>query len=143
MPTTVFTNGCFDLLHAGHVDFLRRCRDLGDRLIVGINVDATIRTLKGSTRPICSLEERVAVLAACRYVDEVIPFTEPTPSNLIDRLRPDIIVKGPGYSASNMPEAAVVQAYGGKIVILDGRKLSTPTLIERVRVRASPQPGES
>ncbi len=133
----VFTNGCFDVaLHVGHAQFLRRCRELGGKLIVGLNTDESIRRLKGPTRPICTLAERLEVLLACRYVDEVIAFDESTPCELIRRLRPDIIVKGPGYSPENMPEAAVVKGYGGRVVILDGPPVSTTEIMERIRQRA-------
>jgi len=131
--TLVFTNGCFDLLHMAHVRFLRQCRQLGDRLIVGMNSDESVRGLKGPSRPICNQVERWAVLESIRWVDEVFLFDEPTPCELIRRISPDIIVKGPGYSPENMPEAAIVTAYGGKVVILDGPDISTTKIIERIK----------
>lgn len=131
--TLVFTNGCFDVLHAGHVEFLQQCRRLGTRLIVGINTDDSVRLLKGPSRPICNQNERWKVLEELRSVDEVILFAEPTPCDLIRRLRPDVIVKGPGYSEQNMPEAAVVQEWDGRVVILDGPELSTTAIIERIK----------
>lgn len=131
--TLVFTNGCFDLLHMAHVRFLHQCRLLGDRLIVGMNSDESVRRLKGPSRPICNQVERWAVLESVRWVDEVFLFDEPTPCELIKKLRPDIIVKGPGYSPENMPEAAIVESYGGKVVILDGPDISTTKIIERIR----------
>lgn len=131
--TFVFTNGCFDLLHMAHVRFLRQCRLLGDRLIVGLNSDESVRRLKGPFRPICNQVERWAVLESVRWVDEVFLFDESTPCELIKHLRPDIIVKGPGYSPENMPEAAIVESYGGKVVILDGPDISTTKIIERIR----------
>lgn len=130
--TTVFTNGCFDLFHAGHVLFLNRCRALGDRLIVGLNSDDSVRRLKGSTRPICTFAERSQVLLGCRYVDEVLGFDDSTPCRLIQQLRPDIIVKGPGYSITNMPEATVVEEYGGRVVLLDGPPISSTEIIGRI-----------
>ena len=131
-PGTVFTNGCFDIFHAGHVNFLRQCRQLGKRLIVGINCDQTVRALKGPTRPICTLAERAAVVASCRYVNEVHAFHEPTPCELIRRLRPEIIVKGPGYSPENMPEAAIITEWGGQVIILDGPAISTTGIVQRI-----------
>ncbi len=135
-PITVFTNGCFDLFHYGHVDFLRRCRRLGSRLIVGLNTDASIRRLKGAQRPIIAECWRQDIVAACRYVDEVHLFDEDTPVHLIDLLRPDILVKGPGYSAANMPEAALARSYGAKVVILDGPPISTTGIIKRILAHA-------
>lgn len=131
--TVVFTNGCFDLLHMAHVRFLRQCRLLGDRLIVGLNSDESVRRLKGPSRPICNQVERWVVLESVRWVDEVFLFDEETPCELIKQLRPGIIVKGPGYSPENMPEAAIVESYGGKIVILDGPDISTTKIIERIK----------
>lgn len=128
----VFTNGCFDLITHGHCDFLRRCRALGDWLIVGLNSDASVRRLKGPTRPICNQEERASVLRAIRYVDEIIVFEEDTPCELIERIRPSIAAKGPGYSEENMPEAEIVKAYGGRVVILDGPDVSTSKIAERI-----------
>lgn len=130
--TTVFTNGCFDLFHAGHVLFLNRCRALGGRLVVGLNTDDSVRRLKGPTRPICTFAERSQVLLGCRYVDEVLGFDDLTPCRLIQQLRPDIIVKGPGYSIANMPEAAVVKEYGGRVVLLDGPPISSTEIIGRI-----------
>lgn len=135
-PITVFTNGCFDLFHAGHVDLLRQARALGDRLVVGINSDDSVRRLKGPTRPIHSLQDRCEIVAACRYVDEVHPFHEQTPCHLIRQLHPQIIVKGPGYSEQTMPEAAVVKEWGGKVVVLPGPPISTTSIIERIHTRA-------
>ena len=130
--TTVFTNGCFDLFHAGHVTFLNRCRALGDRLIVGLNTDDSVRRLKGPMRPICTFEERRQVLLGCRYVDDVLGFDESTPCKLIQRLRPDVIVKGPGYQFENMPEAFIVKEYGGRVVLLEGPPISTTEIIARI-----------
>lgn len=130
--TTVFTNGCFDLFHAGHVVFLSRCRALGDRLIVGLNTDDSVRRLKGPARPICTFAERSQVLLGCRYVDEVVGFGDLTPCRLIEQLRPAVIVKGPGYSIDNMPEATVVKEYGGQVVLLDGPPISSTEIIARI-----------
>ncbi|MBS0207073.1 MAG: adenylyltransferase/cytidyltransferase family protein [Planctomycetes bacterium] len=131
----IFTNGCFDVFHAGHALFLERCRNLGDRLVVGLNSDASVRLLKGPQRPICTWHERAAVLMSCRFVDEVVPFDEPTPCELIRRLRPDVIVKGPGYNSDSMPESQVVLGYGGRVVIADGPRVSSTDIISRIRNR--------
>jgi rfaE bifunctional protein nucleotidyltransferase chain/domain len=129
MPTVVFCGGCFDLLHAGHISLLQRAAKLGDRLIVGLNVDASVAKLKGSGRPIVRYEQRRECLLALRCVDEVIPIVDDNPCNLLRMLTPDVIVKGPGYVAEQMPEAAVVAGYGGQIVILDGPSISTSQII--------------
>lgn len=130
--TIVFTNGCFDLVHAGHVDFLRRARALGDQLIVGVNSDSSVRRLKGDSRPINCLRDRMAVLQAIRWVDAVLLFNEDTPVNLVKQLRPDILVKGPGYCVEIMPEAHAAAAWGASVVILDGPDISTTKIIEKL-----------
>ena len=110
---TVFTNGCFDILHRGHIEYLRQSKDLGDRLIVGLNSDASVRRLKGESRPINNQEDRAALLKALRFVDEVIVFNADTPIDLITMMRPDIITKGGDYK----PEDVVGNALA-KVVIL-------------------------
>src|SRR6185503_16796517 len=94
METVVFTNGCFDLLHAGHIDLLRRAKSLGTRLVVGINSDESVRKIKGPDRPFTNQDERAELLSAISVVDEVVIFDEPTPERLIKDLKPDILVKG-------------------------------------------------
>jgi rfaE bifunctional protein nucleotidyltransferase chain/domain len=131
----IFTNGCFDLFHVGHAEFLRNCRALGSQLIVGLNSDDSVRRLKGPLRPICTQDERRGVLQELKSVDEVIIFDEDTPCELINRIRPDVIVKGPGYFASNMPEAAIVYSYGGRVVTMDGPQISSSEIIERILKR--------
>lgn len=130
----VFTNGVFDILHAGHVRYLSEARGLGDLLIVGLNTDASVRRLgKGPNRPINSLEDRAEVISALRFVDAVVSFDEDTPSDLIAILKPDIHVKGGDYRAVDLPETKVVEAYGGKVVILptlEGR--STTSVLGRL-----------
>lgn len=130
--TTVFTNGCFDLFHVGHVELFRFCKGLGDHLVVGINTDSSVTRLKGPSRPICPLADRMAVIAACRYVDEVLAFDEATPCELVRRLRPDILVKGPGYCVANMPEAMVASEYGGRVVIFNGPKVCSTDIVRRI-----------
>lgn len=131
----VFTNGVFDILHAGHVQLLTAARALGDLLIVGVNDDASVRRLgKGDDRPINPLEDRAAVLEALRAVDGLIAFSEDTPIELIKTLEPDVHVKGGDYEADALPETPIVRAYGGEVVILPllpGR--STTGIVERIR----------
>lgn len=132
----VFTNGVFDILHAGHVRCLEAARSLGDLLIVGMNSDASVRRLKGPSRPINSFADRAEVVAALRAVDAVIEFAEDTPLMLIEALRPEVHVKGGDYIADELPEAPIVRSYGGEIVIiplLEGR--STTKLIDEMRGR--------
>ena len=130
----VWTNGCFDVLHFGHIDFLRRCRKLGDWLVVGLNCDESIRRLKGPTRPIHNLHQRYRQLDAIRFVDRVAVFLDDTPCRIISQLRPDIVVKGPGYSVENMPEAEIVEEYGGQVIIMDGPNLSTTRILNLLEV---------
>ena len=132
--TVVFTNGCFDLLHVGHVQTLSRARAEGDRLIVGVNSDESVRRLKGARRPVNPEADRAALLAALRCVDAVVIFAEDTPVETLGVLRPDIHVKGGDYRIEDLPEAETVRAYGGRIVLIDlvpGR--STTSMIERSR----------
>lgn len=115
---SVFTNGCFDILHPGHVYNLAKCREYGELLIVGLNSDASIKRLKGSSRPYHSFSDRANVLAAIEAVDYVIGFDEDTPKNLIKRLTPHILVKGGDYTPENVAGADWVTNHGGKVVIL-------------------------
>ncbi len=131
--TVVFTNGVFDLFHFGHLKFLQRCAQMG-RLIVGVNSDESVKLLgKGADRPIIPGWQRERIVANLKCVRAVYPFDDPTPCELIKQLRPDIVVKGPGYSIENMPEAAIVKEYGGQVVILDGSDISTTKIIERIK----------
>ncbi len=114
----VFTNGCFDLLHAGHVDYLMRSKDLGDVLMVGLNSDSSVRNLKGSRRPVQNWTSRAIVLGALQCVDIVVGFGEATPLELIRFLRPAVITKGGDYVADEMVGRRFVQSYGGTIEIL-------------------------
>lgn len=113
----VFTNGCFDLLHLGHVRYLREARGFGDLLIVGLNSDASVRKLKGPNHPLIPAKERAEVLDALRYVDHVVIFEEDTPEMLIRAIRPDVHVKGGDYSGRPLPEEAAVRESGGQIRI--------------------------
>ncbi len=129
----IFTNGCFDLLHPGHIDYLEKAKALGDRLIIGLNDDDSIRRLKGNNRPVNPLADRAAMLAALRAVDMVVPFSEDTPLKLIFTLQPDVLVKGGDYRANDIVGAREVRQYGGRVVIMpfiDGH--STTGLIQRI-----------
>ena len=131
--TIVFTNGVFDILHAGHVQFLRRAKELGDILIVGINSDSSTRRLKGERRPINSERDRMALVAALDPVDYVVLFEEDTPIQLIRGFRPDIHVKGGDYTDEFLPEAESVREVGGRVVILPlAGSLSTTNMIRRI-----------
>jgi len=130
----VFTNGCFDILHRGHITYLNRSKTLGDVLVVGVNDDDSVRTLKGPDRPINRLEDRVEVLAALSCVDHIVPFSAPTPTDVITTLRPDVYTKGGDYTMEALPEARVVEAYGGEVQILPLMEdRSTTGLIARIR----------
>ncbi len=131
--TLVLTNGCFDVLHAGHVHYLAQARALGDRLIVGLNSDESVRAIKGPQRPVNAEQDRASVLAALSAVDIVTVFPESTPDHLIRLVEPDIYVKGGDY-ADGVPETELVTGLGGRVEILDlvpGR--STTLLLERVK----------
>jgi D-beta-D-heptose 7-phosphate kinase/D-beta-D-heptose 1-phosphate adenosyltransferase len=127
----VFTNGCFDLLHPGHVSLLHQARHLGDRLIVGLNTDASIRRLKGMQRPILPEADRAAILSALEDVDMVVFFDEDTPLNLIDHLRPDILVKGADYRIEDVVGREIVDAYGGKVCLVNILEGHSTTAIAR------------
>lgn len=111
----VFTNGCFDLIHFGHVSYLAQARQLGDALVVGLNSDDSVRQLKGFSRPINSLAARAMVLASLEMVDYVVAFDEDTPYNLITKVKPDILVKGGDYQIDNIVGGEFVKNYGGKV----------------------------
>lgn len=140
--SVVFTNGVFDILHAGHVGFLRRARALGDMLVVGVNSDASTRRLKGSGRPVISEQDRVALVSALDCVDHALLFEEDTPAEVIRRLRPHIHVKGSDYADGPLPEAEAVEEIGGQVVILplvEGH--STSGVIDRIAALALSGPG--
>ena len=115
--TVVFTNGCFDVLHAGHVEYLAWAREQGDALIVGLNEDESVRRIKGAARPIVTFAERARVLLGLRSVDAVVGFGDRTPEWLIDRIRPDVHVKSDQYSEDELPERTVVRKHGGRIAL--------------------------
>jgi len=130
----VMTNGCFDILHAGHVAYLEQARRLGDRLIVAVNDDPSVAALKGAGRPVNPLAQRMAVLAALRSVDWVVPFSEETPERLICRLQPDLLVKGGDYRPEQIAGYDCVRAAGGEVRVLDfAAGCSTSAIIESIR----------
>ena len=129
----VFTNGCFDILHSGHLDYLIKASNIGDRLIVGLNTDASVKRLKGETRPINSERDRAFQLANLLCVDAVCLFDEDTPYELIKLIRPDVLVKGGDYDIYNMIGADIVRSYGGivgVVPLLEG--YSTTAIIKRI-----------
>lgn len=130
----VFTNGCFDLLHSGHVTYLENARRLGDALVVALNGDASVRRLKGKGRPLVTLKDRARVMAALECVDAVTWFTENTPVKLVGSLKPKIYVKGGDWDVTKIPEFEVVSSYGGKALALNFvRGRSTTRLIQKAR----------
>jgi len=129
-----FTNGCFDILHPGHIGYLSAARQLGDYLIIGLNDDDSVYRLKGDHRPINPLEDRACMLASLRCVDMVVAFSEDTPLNLIKHLKPDVLIKGGDYRTEDIIGASEVRAHGGEVVampFIEG--YSTSDLITRIR----------
>jgi D-beta-D-heptose 7-phosphate kinase / D-beta-D-heptose 1-phosphate adenosyltransferase len=129
----VFTNGCFDILHRGHVNFLHHAKTYGDVLIVAINTDESIRRVKGEERPINSLEDRIEVLSALEHVDYLISFDGDTSADLVKALLPDVFVKGGTYTLESIPEALLVKQMGGEVKIIPSSNHSTTSLIHRIR----------
>lgn len=131
--SVVFTNGCFDILHAGHADLLARARAEGDMLIVGVNADASVRRLKGSTRPLNAEEDRQFVLASLACVDYVVLFDEDTPFELIGEVQPDVLIKGGDWSVDNIVGRDIVENRGGRVLSLALKPgFSTTGLIKKV-----------
>jgi len=132
--STAFANGAFDLLHVGHIRYLEGARREADRLIVAVNSDASIRGLKGPSRPILPESDRAELVAALRAVDYVVIFDEPTVAPLLDLLRPDVHCKGTDYTVDSVPERETVKAYGGRIAIVgDPKDHSTSDLLSRLK----------
>ena len=130
----VFTNGCFDLLHPGHVSYLRAARSLGDALVVGLNSDASVRKLKGPSRPVVPEKDRAAVLEALESVDAVVVFGEDTPIRLMRELEPAVYVKGGDYRIEDLPEAEVAAEIGAEVRIIPFEPgYSTSALIEKIK----------
>ena len=131
--TIILTNGCFDLIHAGHIRYLSGAKRLGGFLVVGINSDWQVRSLKGNGRPYISEAERAEIISALRFVDAVTIFDEPTVDELIDAIRPDIHAKGTDYTTDTVPERERVRAYGGKVAIVgDPKDHSSTDLIKAI-----------
>ncbi len=129
----VFTNGCFDILHKGHVKYLNNAKKLGDIFIVGINSDESIKKIKGDKRPIIPLDSRIVVLDNLKCVDIVVPFSEETPVELIKLIKPDIHVKGGDYKIEDLPESKYILEYGGSVKIIPLIKgYSTTNIIKTV-----------
>jgi len=130
----VFTNGCFDIIHAGHVGYLAEARKLGDRLVVAINDDESVRRLKGSGRPINPVDRRMQVLAGLAAVDWVVSFADDTPETLLHQIRPDVLVKGGDYSVDQVVGGEFVSSYGGEVKVLAFLdNCSTSAIVEKVR----------
>ena len=129
--TIILTNGCFDLIHAGHVRYLSGAKDLGGFLVVGINSDRQVRKLKGEGRPFISEDERAEIISSLRFVDAVTIFDDPTVDGLIDDIRPDIHAKGTDYTTDTVPERERVRSYGGRVAIVgDPKDHSSTDLIK-------------
>ena len=130
----VFTNGCFDIIHRGHIEVLAQTADLGDRLIIGLNSDSSIQKLKGEDRPIIDQQARAILLAALSFVDAVILFPEDTPINLISTLLPDVLAKGGDYEIETIVGHEIVQNNGGEVILvpfIDG--FSSTTIIDKIK----------
>lgn len=132
--TIVFTNGCFDILHAGHVRYLKESKSKGDVLIVGLNSDSSIKKIKGENRPINNEQDRTEVLSALENVNYIIVFNETTPVKLLDKIKPDIYTKGADYTIETLPEADTVIKNGGRvefIKLVEGK--STTKIIDKIK----------
>ena len=132
--TIVFTNGCFDVLHAGHIRYLQGASELGDVLIVAINADAQVRALKGAGRPVLAAQERAELVASLDVVDFVTIFAEPTVEQLLLAVQPDIHAKGTDYTEETVPERDVVRSFGGRVAIVgDPKNHSTSEMLKRFK----------
>lgn len=127
----VFTNGCFDIIHPGHIDYLAKAANLGDKLVIALNADSSVSKLKGTHRPIQDEMSRAMVLAAFGFVDAIVFFSEETPEHVIDLLMPDILVKGADYTVDQIAGAKNVIAHGGSVVLLPYLKGYSTSLIEK------------
>lgn len=132
--TIVMTNGCFDILHVGHVRYLQKTKSFADVLILALNTDKSIRTIKGEGRPINNENDRAEVLSALECVDYIVPFDENSPAELLKTVKPDVYTKGADYTLETLPETKVVQSFGGRIEFIDfveGK--STTNLIQKIK----------
>lgn len=131
----VFTNGCFDIVHLGHIDYLEKARNLGDKLVLGLNTDASVSRLKGESRPVINEYARSRMMATMSFIDAVILFDEPTPKELIETLCPNILVKGDDYSVENIVGADFVIANGGEVKTISLVKgYSTSAIIQKIKL---------
>lgn len=130
----VFTNGCFDILHSGHVRYLEQAKLLGNILVVGINSDSSVKQIKGENRPVNNEMDRAYLISALKCVDFTVIFSQSTPEQLIGLLKPDIHVKGGDYRVSDLPESVIVQSYGGEVIILPFHNgYSTTSIIKKIQ----------
>ncbi|MCX7834296.1 MAG: D-glycero-beta-D-manno-heptose 1-phosphate adenylyltransferase [Ignavibacteria bacterium] len=130
----VFTNGCFDIIHKGHIIYLKEAKKLGDYLIVGLNSDESVRRIKGNFRPINKQEDRALILENLKPVDAVVIFNEETPINLIEKIKPDFLVKGGDWKENEIVGADFVKSYGGKVISINYiENYSTTSLIEKIK----------
>lgn len=130
----VFTNGCFDILHSGHVRYLEQAKLLGNILVVGINSDSSVKQIKGENRPVNNEMDRAYLISALKCVDFAVIFYQSTPEQLIGLLKPDIHVKGGDYRVSDLPESVIVQSYGGEVIILPFHNgYSTTSIIKKIQ----------
>jgi len=131
--TVVFTNGCFDVLHAGHVDYLAKAKECGDILIVGLNSDSSVKEIKGKNRPIVTELERAFILSNLKSVDYVVLFNEPTPKELISEIIPDVLIKGADWAIENIVGRDIVEENGGSVQTIEFiTQQSTTNIIEKV-----------
>ena len=129
----VFTNGCFDLFHVGHLDFLNKCKKCGDFLFVGINSDLSIKRIKGLSRPIIPEEQRLSIVRAIKWVDEAVLFDEDTPLELIKKIQPSILIKGGDWKIDNIVGREFVESYGGEVFIIPHEiNISTSNIIQKI-----------
>lgn len=129
----IFTNGCFDILHPGHVSYLQKAKERNSILIVGLNSDSSVRRIKGKPRPLNSSRERAKVLASLAYIDFVVIFNEDTPLKLIKALKPDVLVKGADWKGKKVVGQEIVEAYGGKVKLVKYlKKYSTTKIIQQI-----------
>jgi len=132
--TIVFTNGCFDVLHRGHIEFLKFCKAQGNTVVVGLNSDSSVRTIKGPERPIHNQNDRAAVIGALETVDYITVFDEPDPLELIKKVKPDVLVKGQDWANKGVVGAEFVESYGGRVVLaplVEGK--SSTSVIEKMK----------
>jgi len=130
----VFTNGCFDIIHLGHIDYLSKAKDLGDILLIGLNTDDSVKRLKGNNRPIKNQLERSILLASLQFIDGIILFNEDTPYELIKKVKPNILVKGSDYKKEDIVGADIIENTGGDIITIDFLEgYSTTSILDKIR----------